>query len=70
MCVFFFRWNTILHAENKQAKFLITANRMRLRDIKRKLLAIQRKREKLGLKKYEPDNEATNDGASFKKKTT
>ena len=43
---------------------------MRLRDIKRKLLAIQRKREKLGLKKYEPDNEATNDGASFKKKTT
>ncbi|XP_052819790.1 uncharacterized protein LOC128245627 isoform X2 [Mya arenaria] len=39
-------WDTILHAENKQAKMLITANRMRMKDLKRRLAELQKKRER------------------------
>ncbi|XP_052211980.1 uncharacterized protein LOC127831039 isoform X2 [Dreissena polymorpha] len=39
-------WDTILHAENKQAKMLITANKMRMKDLKRRLAEIQKKRER------------------------
>lgn len=39
-------WDTILHAENKQAKMLITANRLRIKDLKRRLAELQKRREK------------------------
>lgn len=41
-----FRWDTILHAENKQAKMLITANKMRMKDLKRRLAELQKMRER------------------------
>ena len=38
------RWDTILHAENKQAKFLITANKMRISVLRKKLDDIEKQR--------------------------
>ncbi|XP_060578079.1 uncharacterized protein LOC132735176 isoform X3 [Ruditapes philippinarum] len=46
-------WDTILHAENKQAKMLITANRIRIKDLKRRLADLQKRREK-ERQKYRP----------------
>ncbi|XP_053379700.1 uncharacterized protein LOC123527817 isoform X3 [Mercenaria mercenaria] len=40
-------WDTILHAENKQAKMLITANKLRIKDIKRRLADLQKRRERV-----------------------
>ncbi|KAL4221673.1 hypothetical protein ACF0H5_019930 [Mactra antiquata] len=39
-------WDTILHAENKQAKMLISANKLRIKDIKRRLGELQKQRER------------------------
>lgn len=42
---FTFRWNTVVHAENSQAKFLIAANKMRINLLRKNLAAIDKERK-------------------------
>lgn len=65
-------WDTILHAENKQAKMLISASKLRMKDLKRRLSELQKKREKdrqrrqSGRAKYFSDDESENEDESNK----
>jgi hypothetical protein len=40
----YFRWDTVLHAENKQAKFMAAANNMRVKALRRKMEELQKRR--------------------------
>lgn len=42
---FYFSWNTVVHAENSQAKFLVAANKMRINLLRKNLAAIDKERK-------------------------
>ncbi|KAK3104368.1 hypothetical protein FSP39_000350 [Pinctada imbricata] len=52
-------WDTVLHAENKQAKFLITANKMRISVLRKKLDDIEKQRN-FNIQKRKDAKERTN----------
>lgn len=40
----YFRWDTVLHAENKQAKFMVAANNVKVKALRRKMEDLQKRR--------------------------
>ncbi|KAL5014036.1 hypothetical protein ScPMuIL_008306 [Solemya velum] len=47
-------WNTILHAENKQAKLMIAADKYRVKLLRKRLEEIEKKRTETNQEKYSP----------------